>query len=71
MLIFRWIIGTVAALLLVLTVLGYGIGIAFNNEVWQERGRLFRQYLWIVALLWFNTEVWGRVAWTIITWNRG
>ena len=69
MTVFRWIMGSVGVLLLVLTVIGYGVGLAFNNEIWLGRAKLFRQLLFVFALLWFNIEVWGRVAYTIVTWT--
>ncbi len=70
MIVFRWIIGSVSALLLFSIVMSYVFGVSFKSDIWMQRGRRLRPYVWILALLWFNTEVWGRVAWTLITWNR-
>ncbi len=70
MTVFRWIIGSIAGLFVFSIVLSYTLGLAFSSEIWMGRGKVLRQYVWIIALLWFNTEVWGRVAWTLITWKR-
>ena len=70
MLVFRWIIGSAAALVLVLMVLSYVLGSTFDSFIWRNRAKMFRQFLWMLALLWFNIEVWGRVVWTLVTWNR-
>lgn len=70
MVVFRWIIGSAAVLVLGMTVLGYALGSAFDSYIWKNRAKTFRQILWMLALLWFNTEVWGRVVWTMVTWNR-
>jgi len=47
------------------------ISVAFENEVWRDRTRRLRAWLWVLALAWFNAEVWGRVAYTLIHWGRG
>ena len=70
MVVFRWIIGSAAVLVLLLTILGYVLGSAFDSYIWKNRAKMFRQFLWMLALLWFNIEVWGRVVWTMVTWNR-
>ncbi len=70
MVVFRWMIGSLAALTLVMMVLSFILGSSVKSYIWQRRATMFRHYLWILALLWFNTEVWGRVVWTLITWNR-
>jgi len=67
----RWIAGVVAALLAVGALFGLAISVAFENEVWRERTRRLRAWLWVLALAWFNAEVWGRVAYTLIHWGRG
>ncbi len=70
MIVFRWIIGSVAGLLVFSIVLSYVLGMAFSSDIWMRRGTRLRQYVWIFALVWFNTEVWGRVVWTMFHWNR-
>jgi hypothetical protein len=67
----RWIVGVVAALLAVGALFGLAISVAFENEVWRDRTRRLRAWLWVLALAWFNAEVWGRVAYTLMHWGRG
>jgi len=66
--ILRWAIGVVAALLAVAAVFGFVISIAFENEIWRRRTRRLRSWLGVVALAWFNGEVWGRVVYTLVHW---
>ncbi len=68
MTIFRWIIGGVAALFAFGSVLSFVLFMAFDIEVWLQRARTFRHWLYLTLLLWFNIEIWGRVVWTIVTW---
>jgi hypothetical protein len=67
--ILRWTIGVVAALLLASTLLGFVISVAFENEIWRARTRRLRAWLAVVALAWFNGEVWGRVVYTLVHWT--
>ena len=71
MTIFRWIIGVLALLMAVGAVLSLAINLGTDSPVWLDRARRFRRWTWLVALFWFNVEVWGRVLVTIIHWNRG
>ena len=68
MTIFRWIIGVVAALMAAGSVLSFALFMAFDINVWLDRARSFRRATYLTCLVWFNTEVWGRVLWTIIHW---
>jgi hypothetical protein len=68
MTIFRWIIGGFAALFALGSVLSFVLFMAFDIEVWLQRARMFRHWLYLVLLLWFNVEIWGRVVLTIIHW---
>ena len=68
MTIFRWIIGVISALLVGGAALSFVLFMAFDIPVWLERARVFRRLLVMALLFWFNTEVWGRVIWTIIHW---
>ena len=70
MTIFRWIVGLIAAFLALGGLFGLVLYIAFQSELWLQRARSFRHTLWVLGLFWFNVEVWGRVAWTIWTWNK-
>ena len=66
----RWIVGVVAALLAFGALTGLVISVAFENDVWRDRTRRLRAWLFVLALAWFNAEVWGRVVYTIATWGR-
>ena len=66
----RWTLGVIAALLAVGALFGLAISVAFENEVWRDRTRRMRAMIWVLALAWFNAEVWGRVVYTIVTWGR-
>jgi arylsulfatase len=35
----------------------------------KELGTRLRHFTILIALFWFNLEIWGRVVWTILTWN--
>ncbi len=63
MTVFRWIIGVLAALMAVGALFGlFVLGVAFDSRLWLDRARRLRRWIWLAALLWFNVEVWGRVA---------
>jgi hypothetical protein len=66
--IFRWIIGVVSALLAAGSLLSFVLFISLDIEVWIERARTLRRGTYMALLFWFNTEVWGRVIWTLIHW---
>jgi hypothetical protein len=66
----RWTVGVIAALLAFGALSGLAISVAFDNDVWRDRTRRLRAWLWVLALAWFNAEVWGRVVYTIATWGR-
>ena len=34
-----------------------------------ELGKRLRHFTILIALFWFNFEIWGRVVWTIVTWG--
>ena len=68
MTIFRWIIGVISALLVSGAVLSFVLFMAFDIPVWLERARVFRRWMVTALLFWFNTEIWGRVVWTLFHW---
>lgn len=70
MTVFRWLAGVIAALLAVGAIASFALFVSFDIPVWIERARRFRRWLWLVALLWFNVEVWGRVAYTLVHWVK-
>ena len=70
MTVFRWIVGGIAVLMAVAALASIAINLAFDSPLWLDRARRFRHWLWLVCLLWFNLEVWGRVAYTLVHWTR-
>jgi len=70
MIVFRWILGVIGAFFALGATLGFVLFIAFDANVWLERARRLRHWLWLILLFWFNVEVWGRVLLTIIRWGR-
>ena len=69
MLIFRWIIGVLTVLLASGAVVSFLIFMLRDGEDWIVLARRFRRWTWAAMLFWFNIEVWGRVAYTLIHWN--
>lgn len=68
MIVFRWVIGIVAALMALGAIASFLIFLGFDIRLWLERARRFRHWTWLALLFWFNAEVWGRVAYTLVTW---
>ncbi|MDH5540951.1 MAG: hypothetical protein OEY03_16225 [Rhizobacter sp.] len=68
MTIYRWIIGVLSALLVSGSVISFIFFMAGDDERWIEIARRLRQLATVALLFWFNTEVWGRVVYTIVTW---
>ena len=68
MIVFRWIMGVLTALLLSGALLSLVVYISSGIDLWAGRARKFRQLAWTVMLFWFNIEIWGRVAWTLWHW---
>jgi hypothetical protein len=71
MTVFRWIVGVIGAFLAIGGALSFGLFIAFDAQLWLQRGRTFRHLIWVLLLFWFNVEVWGKVILTIVRWNKG
>lgn len=69
MTVFRWIIGVIGVIFAVLALLSFVLNVSSDAQIWLVRARRFRHWLWLVMLLWFNVEVWGRVAYTLIHWH--
>jgi hypothetical protein len=67
--VFRWIVGVLGALFALGSALSFVIFITSDVDVWIRRARRFRHWVWLILLLWFNVEVWGRVLYTIIHWH--
>jgi hypothetical protein len=66
--VFRWIVGALGALFGAAALLSFALHIASDSGIWLRRARRARHGLWLVLLLWFNVEVWGRVIYTIVHW---
>jgi hypothetical protein len=64
----RWSVAVLAALLAFGALFSLAIAVAFDNDIWSGRARQLRALLWVLGLAWFNTEVWGRVVYTIVHW---
>jgi len=68
MTVFRWIMGVLLAVLAGASVLSFVLFMAFDVNVWLERARTLRRGAYLTMLFWFNTEIWGRVVYTIVHW---
>lgn len=70
MTIFRWIMGVIAGLFAAGWLLSFLLYVLRDDDRLKELGGRMRQYTILIGLAWFNTEVWGRVVWTIFTWGK-
>ena len=68
MIVFRWIIGVLSALLGAGALLSLVLFLSFDIPVWLDRARTLRRGTYMALLFWFNVEVWGRVIWTLVHW---
>ena len=69
MIFFRWIVGILGAFFAVCALASFALHVASNSDPWLVRARRMRHALWLMLLLWFNVEVWGRVLLTIVRWK--
>ena len=67
--ILRWIAAGVATLLVVGALASFALYIAFEAKPALARARRLGAWIRLLALAWFNIEVWGRVVHTIVTWK--
>ena len=65
----RWIATGIMALLAVGALASFGLYIAFEARPALERAKRLAAWIRLIALFWFNVEVWGRVVYTIATWK--
>ena len=65
----RWIAAGIAALLTLGALANFGLFIAFEARPALERAKRLGAWIRLLALTWFNVEVWGRVVHTIVTWK--
>jgi hypothetical protein len=64
----RWIAAGIGGLLLVGAIFSFALFIAFDINLWKERAGRFAAWIRLLALTWFNVEVWGRVVYTLVHW---
>jgi len=64
----RWMVGGVAALLALGAIVNFGLYIAIEGQPLLDRARKIAAWIRLLALAWFNAEVWGRVFWTLAHW---
>jgi uncharacterized membrane-anchored protein len=64
----RWIAAGIAGLLAVGAVASFALFIAFEAQPALDRARRLAAWIRLLALTWFNLEVWGRVVYTIVHW---
>jgi hypothetical protein len=64
----RWAAAGLAALLVLAAVVNFGLYIAVEAKPLLERARRLAAWIRLLALAWFNAEVWGRVVYTIVHW---
>ena len=67
--ILRWIAAGIAALLAVGALANFALYIGFEARPALERAKRLGAWIRLLALTWFNVEVWGRVVHTIVTWK--
>jgi hypothetical protein len=64
----RWVVGGFAALLVLAAIVNFGLYIAVESRPLLERARRIGAWIRLLALTWFNVEIWGRVVWTLVHW---
>ena len=69
MLIFRWIMGVLGGLFAAGWLFTFLMYVLRDDDRFAELGKRLRHFTILIALFWFNFEIWGRVVWTIVTWN--
>jgi hypothetical protein len=70
MTVFRWIIGFFTVLFAGGWLLTIALFVMNGDDRFKELGTRLRQFMVTLMLFWFNIEIWGRVVWTVVTWNR-
>ena len=65
----RWIAAGIGGLLILCATVSFALFIAFDAEHWKERASRFGAWVRLLALSWFNIEVWGRVVHTLVHWT--
>jgi hypothetical protein len=65
----RWIAAAIAGLLALGAAASFALYIGFEAKPALERAKRLAAWIRLLALFWFNVEVWGRVVYTIATWH--
>jgi hypothetical protein len=64
----RWIAAGLAGLLALGAVTSFALFIAFEARPALDRARRLAAWIRLLALTWFNVEIWGRVVYIIVHW---
>ena len=67
--ILRYIAAGIMALLAVGALANFVLYIAFEAKPALERAKRLGAWIRLLALAWFNVEIWGKVVYTIVTWR--
>jgi len=70
MTVFRWIMGVLGGLFAIGWAFTFLLYVLRDDDRLRELGARLRQWTILIGLSWFNIEIWGRVAWTLINWGR-
>jgi len=65
----RGIVAGIAGLLLVSALGSFALYVIFEARPALERARRLGAWIRLLALAWFNVEIWGRVVHAIVTWK--
>ena len=65
MVIFRWIMGVIGGLFAVGWLFTFLMYVLRDDDRFAELGKRLRHFTILIALFWFNFEIWGRVVWTL------
>ena len=64
----RWTVGGIAVLFALAAIVNFGFYIVVESKPLLARARRIGAWIRLLALTWFNVEVWGRVFWTLAHW---
>lgn len=70
MIVVRWILGVVWVLLAGGAGIIFVLYIASGSDHWGGLAKRLGRLVWALSLFWFNTEIWGRVVYTLVHWVR-
>ena len=65
----RWVAAGIMGLLAVGAIASFALYIFFEERSALERAKRLGAWIRLLALFWFNVEVWGRVVHKIVTWR--